>query len=192
MTVQRVMELGACLLLSGVLAACTGGSAGKPAPTATAGAPRMTSVLESGGHTVTVRADLRRPEPAKGDVSRIDVRNADGLFWSGGLDTIDLTRAGRTYRLFGRCLPATTGGTLVVDVLGPEEGAGARPSTGTSGPGVSGPGVSGPAVATITLPCDGKEVSRTLTALPASSGPLSVNEATRQVEQGWVVLTRTA
>ena len=183
MTVQRVVTVGVCVLLGGVLAACTGGSARTPAPTATVDAPSMTSIPERGGETVTVRDVLRRPEPTKGDVSHIEVRDADGLFWDGGLETVDLTRRGRSYRLFGRCLPATTGGTLVVDVLGPGQGAAGIPST---------PEVSGPTVATLSIPCDGREASVDLSDLPASSGPLAVNGDTRQVEQGWAVLTRIA
>lgn len=74
------------------------------------------------------------------------------------------------------------GGTLVVDVLGPAAGtAEAQPEAE----------MSGPAVATLTIPCNGREASADLSGLPASSGPLAVNAATRQVEHGWVVLSRT-
>lgn len=183
---RAIVSVGACLLLGTTLAACTSGPARTPAPaptapTATPDGPSMTTIPDGRGSTVTADDLQRAPQPA-GRVSHIEVRNADGLFWDGGLETVDFTRKGRSYRLFGRCLPATTGGTLVVDVLGPAEGAaGSRPTAD----------MSGPVVATLTIPCDGSEASVDLTGLPASSGPLSVSEDTRQVEHGWVVLTRT-
>jgi hypothetical protein len=118
-------------------------------------------------------------------VARLLVNDADGLFWSGSKEpgAAAPVRAGKRYALLGRCLPATAGGTLVVDVLGPGEGAAA---------GAPSQPMSGRRVATITVPCDGTEVRLDLRKVPAGSGELMVSEATRQVATGWVLLTRVA
>jgi hypothetical protein len=142
----------------------------------------VTAIPEGGG---TVTADrLELPPPSEGEVSRLQVRDADGVFWNGSQDTGQLTKKGHRYRIFGRCLPATKGGRLVVDVLGPPEGGAVQ-----GAPSVP---MSGVAVATFSVPCDGTEASLVLEALPESSGALMVAETTRQVSVGWVVLTRLA
>jgi hypothetical protein len=141
----------------------------------------MTTVPEGGG-TVTVDR-LEPPVQSPADVSRLLVSNADGIFWSGTAEPGRAwpVRAGKRYLLKGRCLPATTSGTLVVDVLGPGEGGAA---------GAPSQPKSGPRVATITVPCDGTEARLDLRALPAGSGEFMVAEPTSQVATGWVVLTR--
>jgi hypothetical protein len=179
---QRVMAgVGACLLLGGALAACTAGTPA-PAPTFTVDGPDMTTVPEGGAAVTADRLGL--PPRSEDEVSRMQVRDAEGLFWNGSQETGQLTRKGQRYRIAGRCLPATTGGRLVVDVLGPPEGGAVD--------GAPSEPMSGDPVATITVPCDGTEASLVLDTLPASSGALMVAEATRQVSVGWVVLTRIA
>jgi len=179
--VGGVAVAAAAALVVGVTSACTGGSPQTPRPTVPA--PSMTTIPE-GGVTVTVDR-LEPPVPSPADVSRLLVDNAEGLFWSGTTEPGKAApaRAGKRYLLKGRCLPATTGGTLVVDVLGPGEGGAA---------GAPSQPMSGPRVATITVPCDGTEVRLDLRGLPAGSGELTVAEATSQVAIGWVVLTRAS
>lgn len=134
--------------------------------------------------TVTVDR-LELPAPGPSDVGRLDIRDADGLFWTGSSEPGPAApvRAGKRYVLRGRCLPATAGGTLVVDLLGPGRGGAA---------GAPSQPMSGPVVATITVPCDGTEVRLDLGRVPAGSGDLMVSEATTQVATGWVLLTRVA
>jgi hypothetical protein len=171
----------AASVLVGATGACTSdtSSTSRPAPPTVDG-PSMTTLPEGGG---TVTADrLDPPKRAKGELSRIVVRNADGIFWDGSKETRSLTRKGQKYRLSGRCLPTTTGGRLVVEVLGP--GGGGAVEGEPSQP------VPGPPVAAVTVPCDGNEVTLDLDRLPVSSGELTVAETTSQVSVGWVVLSQ--
>jgi len=158
---------------------CTSQAPRTPRPTAEG--PSFTSIPQA--ETVD---RLEPPVQSASDVARLLVRDADGIFWSGSGEPgrAAPVRAGQAYRLTGRCLPATAGGTLVVDVLGP-------PDKGAvdGAPSVA---VPGDAVATITVPCDGTETRQDLRELPAGSGPLSVAERTSQVATGWVVLSRTS
>lgn len=140
----------------------------------------MTTVPEGGG---TATADRLDPPTQSGDeLSRIVVRDAEGIAWDGSKETRSVTRKGQKYRLTGRCLPLTAGGTLVVEVLGPGSGGAVEGSPSQPVP--------GPPVAALTVPCDGTETSLELDRLPASSGELMVAEATSQVSVGWVVLSR--
>ena len=171
----------AASVLVGAAGACTSDTSdtSRPAPP-TVDAPSMTTLPDGGG---TVTADrLDPPKQAKGELSRIVVRNADGIFWDGSKETRSLTRKGQKYRLSGRCLPTTTGGRLVVEVLGP--GGGGAVEGEPSQP------VPGPPVAAVTVPCDGNEVTLDLDRLPVSSGELTVAETTSQVSVGWVVLSQ--
>ena len=186
MTTQRgARTIGACLLLGASLAACTSGPlrTPAPAPTGTLEGPSMTPVGDDGEATVTVPR-LAPPERSDREVSRIVVRDADGVFWDGTSEFGASTTKGHAYRVTGVCLAATAGGALVVDVLGPRTG-------GAKGGAPSQP-MSGNKVATFTVPCDGRQVSLDLHRLPAGSGELMTTEATRQVSVGWVVLSRTA
>lgn len=176
----RAVTVAALVALVGVAtAACTGG--GAPTPPPTVQAPSMTTLPEGGG-TVTVDR-LEPPVSSPADVTRLLVDHAEGIFWSGSAEpgTAFPPRVGQRYQLTGRCLPATTGGTLVVDVLGPGKGGAA---------GAPSQPMSGARVATITVPCDGTESRLDLRNLPSGSGELMVTEATTQVATGWVVLTR--
>lgn len=141
----------------------------------------MTTVGDGGGATVAVPR-LAPPEHTDREVSRLIVRDAEGVFWDGTSEFGSSTTQGHAYRVTGVCLEATAGGTLVVDVLGPR-------SPGAKGGAPSQP-MSGKTVATLTVPCDGRKVSLDLARLPASSGELMPTEATRQVSVGWVVLSR--
>ena len=168
-------------LVAGATSACTGAKVPTPRPTVEG--PSFTTIPDGGG-TVTVDR-LEPPAQSPADVTRLLVSSADGLFWSGTSEPgrASPARAGQRYRLTGRCLPATTGGTLVVDVLGPGQGGSA---------GAPSRPMSGPRVATLTVPCDGTEVRLDLRSLPAGSGELMVTEATSQVAMGWVVLAGSA
>ncbi|WP_147062501.1 hypothetical protein [Terrabacter aerolatus] len=175
---RRIVALVAAMVIAGVAGACTSDTGEAPRPTAEQ--PSMTPVPDGGGTSEV----LRPPEVTKDELSRIVVRNAEGLFWDGSKDTRSVTRAGQRHRLTGRCLSLTAGGALVVEVLGPGtagavEGAPSQPAPGEP-------------VASFTVPCDGTEASLDLPALTPSSGELTVAEATSQVAQGWVVLSRVA
>lgn len=180
-SVRHLGVAAAAALVAGATSACTDADAPTPRPTVEG--PSFTTIPDGGG-TVTVDR-LEPPAQSPADVTRLLVSNADGLFWSGTSEPgrASPARAGQRYRLTGRCLPATTGGTLVVDVLGPGEGGSA---------GAPSRPMSGPRVATLTVPCDGTEVRLDLRSLPAGSGELMVTEATSQVATGWVVLTRSS
>lgn len=168
----------AAAVVVGSAAGCTGDPDGTARPTVDE--PSMTSVPD-GGATLTDDR-LRPPEATEDELSRIVVRNAEGLFWDGSKETRSVTRKGQKYRLTGACLPLTTGGTLVVEVLGPGPGGAVEGEPSQPLP--------GPPVAALTVPCDGTEASLDLDRLPASSGVLEVAGPTRQVSQGWVVLSR--
>lgn len=166
------------------VAACTSGD---PAPRPTVDGPSMTSIPDGSTDAATVRlTELEMPPSSAAEVARLLVRDADGLFWSGSKEPGRAfpARAGGRYRLTGRCLPATASGVLVVDLLGPDEpgavdGAPSQPESGKR-------------VATVRIPCDGNVTHLDLEKVPEGSGGLSVAEATSQVADGWVVLTRTS
>ena len=174
----RVLVAGAAVLVVGVVSACTG--AGAPTPRPTTPGSTFTTIADAG-----TANRLVPPERSTSDVARLLVNDADGLFWRGSAEpgSSAPVRAGQQYRLTGRCLPATAGGTLVVDVLGPgvprSDGRTPQPMSGLT-------------VATITVPCDGTEARLDLPDLPVGSGELMVAEATRQVATGWVLLARVA
>jgi hypothetical protein len=181
-TVRDVSSAAVTAVAALVLVGTTGcTSQGPPTPGPTVEQPSFTSIPQA--RTVD---RLEPPVESASDVARLLVRDADGIFWNGSGEPgrAAPVRAGQAYRLTGRCLPATAGGTLVVDVLGP-------PAEGAveGAPSVA---VPGDAVATITVPCDGTETRQDLRDLPAGSGPLSVAERTSQVATGWVVLTRAS
>ena len=178
-SVRHVGVAAVAALVAAVTSACT--AAKVPTPQPTVEGPSFTSIPQA--ETVD---RLEPPVQSASDVARLLVRDADGIFWSGSGEPgrAAPVRAGQAYRLTGRCLPATAGGTLVVDVLGPP-GKGAVDGA----PSVA---VPGDAVASITVPCDGTETRQDLRELPAGSGPLSVAERTSQVATGWVVLSRTS
>lgn len=166
------------VVVTGV-SACTSGA---PAPRPSVDGPSMTSVPDR----ATTSAELDMPPSSAAEVTRILVRDADGLFWSGSKEPGRAfpARADGQYRLTGRCLPSTARGVLVVDLLGPDEpgavdGAPSQPETGKR-------------VATVRIPCDGNATHLDLKAVPEGSGALSVAEDTSQVATGWVVLTRTS